>query len=207
MCYIFFRRYFVTSYAVYAWRRKVGFGGRVWIPWEEFVFWLCSSCTFCPLSELAGLSHSLLPSNNTYRQSYGAEQVLFVLFIDPTFMYSNTKVFFLGMDVFLISQHEECQAWQGNKGSNFAKWFLWFEAGCTCLDSPAHVEGGIRDAGWFSQFRHALLKQFKSWMIPDPFVFQKLFMYLLFWKVFGRVSVKCERCWQKWETWTTKDRM
>lgn len=119
------------------------------------------------------------PQNNTYRQSYGGEKVPFVLFIDPTFMYSNTKVLFLGMDVFLISQHAEHQAWQGNKGSDFAKWFLWFEASQTCLDSPAHTEGGIRDPGWFCQFTHALLKQFKSCMIPDPFLFQKLFTSLL----------------------------
>lgn len=175
MCYIFFRNYFVTNYAVHTWRRKVGFGGRVWILWEEFVLWLYvfHAPSVLSLDCLDSLTAHYL-QNNTYRQSYGAEQVPFVLVIDPTFVYSNTKVFFLGMDMFLISQHAEHQAWQGNKGSNFAKLFLWFEAGC--LDFPAHTEGGVRDAGWFCQFRHAVLKQFKSWMIPDPFLLQKLFI-------------------------------
>lgn len=115
--------------------------------------------------------------------------LLFFLLTQPPSCIQTQTCFFLGMDVFLISQHAEHQACQGNKGSNFAKLFLWFEAGCTCLNSPAHTEGGVRDAGWFCQFRHALLKQFKSWIIPDPFLLQKLFMYLLFWKVFGWVSI------------------
>lgn len=35
---ILFAYYFVTNYVVYAWRRKVGFGGVFLIPREEFVF-------------------------------------------------------------------------------------------------------------------------------------------------------------------------
>lgn len=112
--------------------------------------------------------------NNTGRVMVLNKCLLFFLLTQPPSCIQTQLCFFLGMDVFLISQHAKHQTCQGNKGSNFAKLFLWFEAGCTCLDSPAHTEGGIRDAGWFCQFRHALLKQFKSWIIPDSFLLQKL---------------------------------
>lgn len=148
---------------------------------------LGSSCTFCPVPELAGFSHSSLPSEQYLQAELWYWTSIFCSFYWPNLhVFKHKSVFSWYGYVF---NKAECQAWQGNKGSNFAKWFLWFEAGCTCLDSPAHIEGGVRDAGWFYQFRHALLKQFKSWVIPYSFLFQKLFMYLLFWKVFGWVSV------------------
>lgn len=59
--------------------------------YSDFVFHAPSVLSLNLLDSLT--AHYL--QNNTYRQSYGAEQVPFVLFIDPTtFMHSNTTVFF-----------------------------------------------------------------------------------------------------------------
>lgn len=91
------------------WDLVEGFGLLEENLYSDFMFFMPSVC----LNWLDSLTAHYL-QKGTYRQSHGTEQVPFVLFIDPTIMYSNTTVFFLGMDVFLISQHAEYQAWQGN---------------------------------------------------------------------------------------------
>lgn len=105
---------------------------------------LCFSCTFCPVSELAGFSHSSLPSEQYLQAELQCWTSAFCSFYWPNLHAFKHKSVFSWYGVFLISQHAEHQAWQGNKGSNFAKSFLWFESGCTCLDSPAHTEGGVK---------------------------------------------------------------
>lgn len=97
---------------VYAWRSGIWWKGLDSLR-RICILTLCSSCLLSCLNWLDSLTAHYL-QKGPYRQSHGTEQVPFVLFIDPTIMYSNTTVFFLGMDVFLISQHAEYQAWQGN---------------------------------------------------------------------------------------------
>lgn len=162
------------------WDLVEGFGLLEENLYSDFMFFMPSV-----LPELAGFSHSSLPSERYLQAESWHWTSAFCSFYWPShhiFKYKSVLPWYG-----CIFNKPACRipGLAGKQCSNFAKLFLWFEVGCTCLDSSAHTEGGVRDAGWLvlsiqTCSAQAVQELDDSW----PVLFQKLFMYLLLWNVF-----------------------